>query len=75
VLNRGDLGVDVAEWQTFLRAQGYCALSGAPLAVTSDFDEDTEVATRRFQQDHGLEPTGVLCPRTDAAARSVGWRP
>jgi putative chitinase len=74
MLNRGDLGVDIAEWQAFLRDKGYRNAMGRPLAVNGDFGNDTEHATMGFQHDHGLERTGVLCPGTETAARGVGWR-
>ena len=73
MLNRGDLGADVAEWQEFLLTRGYTNPSGEPLIVDGDFGPDTEYATTRFQHDHGLEPTGVLCPETEAFARGLGW--
>ena len=74
MLNRGDFGADVAEWQAFLRAEGYGNWQGGVLIVTGDFDQETEYATMCLQRDHGLEPTGVLCLRTDALARTLGWR-
>jgi hypothetical protein len=60
VLNRGDLGADVAEWQTFLRTRGYCNWYGQPITVDGDFDHETEYATKCFQRDYELEQTGVL---------------
>ncbi len=74
MLNHGDFGADVTEWQTFLRAKGYCNWRGQPLVVNGEFDDDTEFATSRFQRDQGLSETGVLCPHTEGVARSLGWR-
>ncbi|HSQ68256.1 MAG TPA: peptidoglycan-binding domain-containing protein [Polyangiaceae bacterium] len=73
MLNHGDFGADVAEWQTFLRAKGYCSWEGRPLRVTGEFDDDTEFATARFQRDQGLAETGILCPQTESLARAMGW--
>lgn len=74
MLNHGDFGADVAEWQLFLRAKGYCNSEGQPLRVSGEFDDDTEFATSRFQRDHDLAETGVLCPHTEGVARAIGWR-
>ncbi len=74
MLNRGDLGADVAEWQKFVKARGYRNWYGQPITVDGDFDQETEYATKCFQGDHGVEQTGVLCPKTEALARTLGWR-
>ncbi len=75
MLNRGDFGVDVVQWQRFLRARGFCNFSGQPLNVNGDYDDETEHATMCFQYENGLRQTGVLCPQTEALARSLGWAP
>jgi len=44
-------------------------------SVGARYDEDLAIAVARFQRRHGLEPDGVLGPRTrDALAVPISWR-
>ncbi|MCC9707585.1 peptidoglycan-binding protein [Streptomyces sp. MNU76] len=62
----GDSGDRVLQAQCMLSKRGY------GLAVTGEFDADTEAAVRRFQQDKGLlAADGVVRPRVWKALRST----
>lgn len=59
---------DVRAWQTFLKSQGH------PLEVDGDYGDETEGATRAFQQAHGLEVDGRAGEDTFKAARASGFQ-
>ncbi|MBW3606645.1 MAG: GerMN domain-containing protein [Actinobacteria bacterium] len=62
LLERGDRGAEVAEWQQLLQA------AGVEVSVDSEFGPTTERLTARFQRLIGEEPTGRVTGRTLAAA-------
>ena len=74
----GDRGADVRTWQRQLNA-----VLDAALEVSGEFDESTLEATRRFQEEHGLEVDGQVGALTLAVMeeeyrrmkRSEGERP
>lgn len=72
VLRRGENAAEVGQYQRLLADMGYRGADGRPLAVDNKFGPNTEHATRAFQRDHGIEPTGTLGPRTRAAADEAG---
>ncbi|QKV20310.1 N-acetylmuramidase domain-containing protein [Oricola thermophila] len=57
-LVRGDRGEAVRKLQRMLTAAGY------PLAQDGQYGPETERAVRRFQADHGLDPSGSAGTRT-----------
>lgn len=57
VIQAGDYGRDVEIWQRFL-AQIW--LLEHDRALPGSFDEPTAEGTRAFQQECGLEPTGIV---------------
>jgi peptidoglycan hydrolase-like protein with peptidoglycan-binding domain len=59
---------DVRAWQTFLKSHGH------HLKVDGDYGDDTEKATRAFQQAHGLEVDGRAGEETFKAARPLGFQ-
>ena len=59
-IRRGHIGDAVLRWQGILG-----------VAETGDFDENTESATKRWQELRGLLPDGVVGPKTWAAAGIV----
>src|SRR6187549_394392 len=63
-LRRGSFGQDVAAWQ---RAIG----------ITADgiFGHQTDLATRKWQADHNLEPDGVVGPITWASVSKASTIP
>ena len=61
VMLRGMVGDDVREWQAQLRADGWA------IAVDGHFGTQTDAATRGWQAARGLEPDGVVGPKTRAA--------
>jgi len=68
ILRVGCAGVDVMELQTMLISIGYdCGSWGAD----GDFGDCTEIAVRRFQQDHGCGVDGEVGPETLAALRKA----
>ncbi|OLP16151.1 hypothetical protein BST81_22370 [Leptolyngbya sp. 'hensonii'] len=54
----GDVGADVKEIQTRLKAQGY------PIQVSESFTRETQQAVMAFQRRQGLEADGVVGPNT-----------
>lgn len=67
LLKRGgaNMPTEVQRWQFFLRERGFAEVG----AVDADFGPSTEAATRGFQLQFGLPPTGSLdAPTLDAAA-------
>lgn len=56
--SEGNRGTDVLALQLLLAHRGYAA------AATGIFEATTEEAARRFQQDQGLSPDGVVGPQT-----------
>lgn len=66
-LRRGDSGELVRQWQFLLTARGYALTLGPADGI---FGRRTERATKQFQKDRGLEPDGIVGPKTWAAAFS-----
>ena len=64
VLKNGMSGSDVKELQTKLIRAGY---SCGPWGADGDFGDQTEMAVRRFQTQHGLAVDGQAGPKTMAA--------
>lgn len=60
-LRRGMKGEDVRAWQTQLGKDGWL------LRADGDFGVLTDAATRKWQAGRGLEPDGVVGPKTRAA--------
>ena len=54
-VKKGDTGIEVKWVQWYLGALGY-----AVGAIDGDFGKDTDAATRRFQNDCGLAPDGIV---------------
>jgi len=66
VLRKGSAGDAVRDLQQTLSALGY------PVKVDGIFGEDTDVALRAFQRDHGLAIDGLTGPRTrEAIAKAM----
>ena len=63
-LKKGSKGDDVIKAQEYLRAHGY---SLGRWCVDGDFGSATESAIIAFQRDNGLNPDGIVGPRTWAA--------
>ncbi|MBW4627941.1 MAG: peptidoglycan-binding protein [Brasilonema octagenarum HA4186-MV1] len=59
-LSRGSTGDFVQGLQRDLSAKGYLDAS----AVSGTFDEATEEAVKKFQQENGLTVDGVVGPQT-----------
>lgn len=66
MLEVGDRGPEVVEWQMFLKEHGYFHAGVAPI-----FGPKTYQATRLFQKDHGLRDDGIVGPKTKAAAKDL----
>ena len=64
ILRNGMKGADVRELQTLLIQLGY---SCGSYGIDGDFGDATEMAVRRFQQDHGCGVDGEVGPETIAA--------
>jgi peptidoglycan hydrolase-like protein with peptidoglycan-binding domain len=62
ILRKGVSGALVALWQTLLN--GELAVS---VAVTGDFDDATETATKAWQEKQGLPADGIAGPKTWSA--------
>lgn len=68
-LRRGSKGAWVTTVQTMLKNKGYDL---GPCGVDGDFGKATEKAVKEFQKDHGLDPDGVVGPKTYAALEEQG---
>ncbi|MEH2458929.1 peptidoglycan-binding domain-containing protein [Nostoc sp.] len=58
ILQTGVTGADVE------RLQGDLSRLGYQIAVNGVFDQSTETAVKKFQQDHNLTVDGVVGPQT-----------
>ncbi|MEH2458927.1 peptidoglycan-binding domain-containing protein [Nostoc sp.] len=58
ILQTGVTGADVE------RLQGDLSRLGYQIAVNGVFDQSTETAIKKFQQDHNLTVDGVVGPQT-----------
>ncbi|MBR8838559.1 MAG: peptidoglycan-binding protein [Stigonema ocellatum SAG 48.90 = DSM 106950] len=58
ILNLGSQGSHVERLQQYLSALGY------EVEVNGNFDENTEAALKKFQQQHHLTVDGVVGPQT-----------
>lgn len=68
ILDRGDTGQDVKDWQTLLVGAGH------KLTVDGDFGPATEAATKAFQKVLGVTPDGAVGPATrTATAKLLAW--
>jgi len=68
VLRINSQGPLVAQWQHFLRGQGYYAC-----VVTGTFDVTTQSATKEFQRAQGLDDDGVVGQYSYAKAIKLGF--
>lgn len=73
-LRRDAHGADVGHYQRILADLGYAGAHGRPLSVDRQFGPNTEIATRHFQRDHGIETLGVIGPHTRDALDRAGSR-
>jgi putative chitinase len=68
VLKQGMKGTLVAQWQSFLKAQGFT------VRVDGDFGRITANVTKEFQKEQKLKADGVVGPGTEAAAIKLGYK-
>ena len=68
-LRKGNKGPYVTAVQTMLKNKGYDL---GKWGVDGDFGSATEKAVKEFQADHGLDPDGVVGPKTYAALEEQG---
>lgn len=54
LLKQGMKGTEVAQWQNFLKSQGFT------VKVDGDFGKVTVAITKEFQKEHGLKPDGIV---------------
>lgn len=66
LLKQGARGDYVAQWQVFLRGQGYL------LNTTGIFDDETVGATQKFQKSHRLNPDGMVGNKSLSRAMALG---
>ena len=67
-VKQGDVGTTVQAIRRRLHSEnGFLSGQQENGATGSFFDEELENSVRRFQQQHGLEPDGIVGPRTTAA--------
>ena len=67
-LRKGDQGISVVAWETFLTGQMHYRV-----VVDGKFDDDTYEATVDFQRKHGLTADGVVGPKTYGIALGLGY--
>jgi putative chitinase len=68
ILKEGMKGVEVAEWQSFLKSEGFS------VKVDGDFGKITTAATREFQKEHKLKADGIIGPGTLKVAEKLGFK-
>ena len=74
-IRRGDHGTAVAEIRSILRGLELLnGASGAGGVASAEFDEQTEVAVRAFQQSRGLSVDGQIGEETWRALEAARWR-
>jgi N-acetylmuramoyl-L-alanine amidase len=74
VLRPGSTGPAVAEVQAVLRSLGLLDGDPAqPVGPTADYDADTELAVRHFQQVRGLSVDGRVGDETYRALNEARW--
>jgi peptidoglycan hydrolase-like protein with peptidoglycan-binding domain len=61
-------GPEVKKWQFFLIGLGY-----SKVIADGEFGNQTDVATKDFQQKHGLQPDGVVGNNTYSKAMQLGF--
>lgn len=66
-LKLGSTGNQVEKWQYFLRGLGY------HLDVTGEFDELTDIATKKFQEKNKLYVDGIVGNQTFGKAAMLGF--
>jgi hypothetical protein len=71
VMQTGSSGPLVRSWQQFLVDEGL--MSAAELAATEVFDAATTLASQAFQRRVGVDPDGIVGPKTLDAARDAGY--
>ena len=64
ILQQGSTGPDVAKLQTLLNNQGYRGPDGNALPVNGSFDASTTHALKAFEKANGLDPNGIVGPKT-----------
>ena len=69
MLKRGSKGTEVAYVQAILMDLGYDLGSWG---ADGDFGKKTEEAVKKFQQEHGLEPDGIVGDKTMEALENAG---
>lgn len=69
VLRRGSVGDAVERWQIFLRGLA----SDSNVIINGTFDLITEIETKAFQSKKGLNPDGIVGPKTLGLAIQNGY--
>jgi len=69
VIKEGMKGMAVAEWQSFLKSQGFT------VKVDGDFGKITTAITKEFQKENGLKDDGIVGEKTWALAKKIGLEP
>ncbi len=66
LLKEGMKGTEVAQWQNFLKSQGFT------IKVDGDFGKVTVAITKEFQKEHKLKADGIVGKATLALADKLG---
>lgn len=67
ILKEGMNSTEVAQWQKFLKTQGFT------ITVDGDFGKVSTAITKEFQKENKLKADGVVGPGTIAAAQKLGF--
>ena len=65
-LKQGMKGTEVAQWQNFLKSQGFT------IKVDGDFGKVTVAITKEFQKEHDLKADGIVGKKTLELAEKLG---
>src|SRR2546430_14597814 len=73
-IRRGDRGPAVAEIRAVLRTLDVLPAGTADSGLRAEFEEQTELAVRTFQQSRGLSADGRVGEETWRALEAARWR-
>ena len=75
ILQVGERGPEVGNWQRFLSEQGFLDWTHKPLIIDEHYGERTRFATMQWQSQNGLAPNGLIVAGARSIAIAQGFLP
>ena len=75
ILMQGSKGADVVKLQEQLAKLGYTDAKGQPVKADGDFGQGTKEALMAFEKSRGMEPNGIVGPKTFDALNKAEQAP